>query len=253
RGRRWRTRNGSRESRRRKSIAMTRRILLSALLSAALIYAQRGGGGGRGSRNSGSDVPMGRFSQSRLDRVAAALGLKKDEKKDIKTTFDEAQKEAMPLHDQLSKARLTVGEAVAGGKSQDDIAKAGAAVGQLEAQMAEIEIKAFLKVLDGLENDQKQRGVQMLFPMMRGLFAGKNWNEAQWSHQREGANRSTGRAPDFQRGGDEDELGHARRGQSLQVQALHDVNPAFDEQVAVYRHGRVGRLLEGHGVRAGGE
>jgi hypothetical protein len=158
---------------------MIRRILLRALLSATLIYAQRGGGGGRGSRNSGSDVPMGSFSQSRLDRVAAALSLNKDQKKDLKTAFDDAQKEAMPLHDQLSKARLAVGEAVAGGKSQDDIAKAGAAVGQLEAQMAEIEIKAFLKVLDSLENDQKQRAVQMLFPMMRGLFAGKNWNEAQ--------------------------------------------------------------------------
>jgi hypothetical protein len=158
---------------------MIRRLLLTALLSATLIYAQRGGGGGRGGGNRGPDVPMGSFSASRLDRIATALSLDKDRKKDLKTTFDEAQKEAMPLHDQLSKARLAVGEAVAGGKSQDDIAKAGAAVGQLEAQMAEIEIKAFLKVLDGLENDQKQRAVQMLFPMMRGLFAGKNWNEAQ--------------------------------------------------------------------------
>jgi len=143
-----------------------------------LIYAQRGGGGGR-NRNNGPDIPMGSFSQGRLERISAALNLNKDQKKDLKTTFDDAQKEAQPLHDQLSKARLAVGEAVAGGKSQDDVAKAGAAVGQLEAQMAEVEIKAFLKVLDGLENDQKQRAAQMLFPMMRGMFAGKNWNEAQ--------------------------------------------------------------------------
>jgi hypothetical protein len=124
-------------------------------------------------------MPTGSFTASRLDRISTMLTLNKDQKKDLKTTFDEAQKEAMPLHDQLSKARLAVGEAVAGGKSGDDVAKAGATVGELEAQMVGIEIRAFMKAMDGLENDQKQRAGQMLFPMMRGLFAGKNWNEGQ--------------------------------------------------------------------------
>jgi hypothetical protein len=155
---------------------MTKRLLIMGLLTAALVVAQgkKGGGGSKG-----PDIPMGSFTASRLDRIATMLTLNKDQKKDLKTTFDEAQKAALPLHDQMSKARLAVGEAITGGKSPDDIAKLGAAAGELDAQMAEIEIKAFMKVMGGLEKDQQQRAGQMLFPMMRGLFAGKNWNEGQ--------------------------------------------------------------------------
>jgi hypothetical protein len=154
---------------------MIKRLLVMGLLSAALIFAQRKGGGG-GSK--GPDVPMGGFTASRLDRIATMMNLNKDQKKDLKTTFDDAQKEATPLHDQLAKARLAVGEAVTSGKSQDEIAKAGAAVAQLDAQMVEIEMKAFTKFALGLEPEQKQRA-GMLFGMMRGMFAGKNWNESQ--------------------------------------------------------------------------
>jgi hypothetical protein len=155
---------------------MFKRLLFTGLLAATLIYAQRGGGKGGGSK--GPDMPTGSFTASRLDRISTMLTLNKDQKKDLKTTFDEAQKEATPLHDQLAKARLAVGEAITGGKTPDEIAKAGAAVAQLDAQMVEIEIKAFTKVAFGLEDDQKQRAGQ-LFSMMRGLFAGKNWNEGQ--------------------------------------------------------------------------
>jgi hypothetical protein len=154
---------------------MFKRILFMGLLTAALIFAQgkKGGGGSKG-----PDIPMGGFTATRLDRISTMLNLNKDQKKDLKTTFDDAQKEALPLHDPLSKARLAVGEAVAGGKSQDEIAKAGAAVAQLDAQMVEIELKAFSKFALTLDNDQKQRA-GMLFGMMRGMFAGKNWNEGQ--------------------------------------------------------------------------
>jgi hypothetical protein len=121
---------------------------------------------------------MGGFTAGRLDRISTMLNLSKDQKKDLKTTFDDAQKEAAPLNDQLSKARLVVGEAVAGGKSPDDIAKAGGAVAQLDSSIVEIEMKAFTKFAVTLDNEQKPRA-GMLFGMMRGMFAGKNWNEGQ--------------------------------------------------------------------------
>jgi hypothetical protein len=154
---------------------MVQRLFFIGLLSATLIFAQgkKGGGGSKG-----PDIPSGGFTQSRLERISGMLSLNKDQKKDLKTTFDDAQKEAAPLNDQLAKARLAVGEAVASGKSPDDIAKAGQAVAQLDAQMVEIEMKAFTKVAFGLQDDQKQRAAG-LFGMMRGMFAGKNWNEGQ--------------------------------------------------------------------------
>jgi hypothetical protein len=155
---------------------MFKRLVLTGLLAATFLFAQRSKGGG-GSK--GPDMPMGSMVVSRLDRITTMLTLNKDQKKDLKATFDDAQKEALPLHDQLAKARLAVGEAVTSGKSADDIAKAGTVTGLLEAQMVEIELKAFMKVMNGLEDDQKQRAGQMLFPMMRGMFAGKNWNESQ--------------------------------------------------------------------------
>ena len=122
---------------------------------------------------------MGNFGGAGLlDRIATMLNLNKDQKKDLKTTFDDAQKEAASLHDQMSKARLVIAEAVASGQSQDDIAKACAAEAQLEAKMTEIELKTFAKFAIGLEPEQKQKA-GALFGMMRGMFAGKNWNESQ--------------------------------------------------------------------------
>jgi Spy/CpxP family protein refolding chaperone len=156
---------------------MLKRILFLSLLATSLIFAQgkKGGGGGRG----GPDIPMGSFTTSRIDRLATQLNLNKDQKKDLKTVFDDAQKEAIPLHDQLAKARLAVGEAVTAGKSPDDVAKVCASVAELDAQMTEIELKALTKAVAILPDESKQRGAQMLFGMTRGLFAGKNWNEGQ--------------------------------------------------------------------------
>ena len=50
---------------------------------------------------------------------------------------------------------------------------------ELETQMASIELHAFAKVVASLEVDQKQRGVPMIFAMVRGAFNGKNWNSDQ--------------------------------------------------------------------------
>jgi Spy/CpxP family protein refolding chaperone len=161
---------------------MVKRILfvglLAGIMATTLTFAQRGGGGGKGG-GKGPDIPMGSFSASRLDRLATQLNLNKDQKKDLKQVFDDAQKDATPLHDQLAKARMAVGEAVTSGKSPDDVAKVCAAVADLDAQMTQIELNALLKAVAILPDEQKQKGAQMLFQTTRGLFAGKNWNESQ--------------------------------------------------------------------------
>jgi Spy/CpxP family protein refolding chaperone len=162
---------------------MVKRILFvglcAGIMASTLTYAQRGGGGGGKGGGKGPDIPMGSFTQSRLDRLATQLNLNKDQKKDLKQVFDDAQKEATPLHDQLAKARMAVGEAVTSGKSPDDVAKVCASVADLDAQMTQVELNALVKAVAILPDEQKQRGAQMLFATTRGLFAGKNWNEAQ--------------------------------------------------------------------------
>ena len=128
----------------------------------------------------GSNMPGGGFSAgTRLDRMSDALKLTKDQKKDVKAAMDDAQKEATPIHEQMTKSHLAIAEAIAAGKSQEEIDKAVHSEADLETQMASIELHAFAKVVAVLEVDQKQRGVPMIFAMVHGAFNGKNWNSDQ--------------------------------------------------------------------------
>ncbi len=158
---------------------MLTRILLAGLLASTLVFAQRGGGGG-GSRGGGGGVPsMGFGGGTRLDRMSEALKLSKDQKKDVKAAMDDAQKEATPIHDQITKRRLAIAEAIAAGKSQEEIDKAVHSEAELDTQMTSLELHTFAKVVAVLEVDQKPRGVPIVFAMVRGAFLGKNWNSDQ--------------------------------------------------------------------------
>jgi hypothetical protein len=154
---------------------MLHRILLAGFLASALLFAQGGKGGGKG--GGGANVPSMPFGGgTRLDRISDALKFTKDQKKDVKAAMDDAQKEAIPVHDQMTRSHLAIAEAIAAGKSQDEIDKAVRGQAELESQMTSIELHAFAKVVSFLEADQKQRGIPSLFAMVRGAFLGKNWN-----------------------------------------------------------------------------
>ena len=155
---------------------MLSRILLAGLLASTLVFAQRGGGGG-GSRGGGGGIPsMGFGGGTRLDRLTEALKLSKDQKKDVKAAMDEAQKEATPIQDQMNKSRLAIAEAIVAGKSKEEVDKAVLGEAELETQMTSLELHAFAKVVSSLEVDQKQRGIPIVFAMVKGAFLGKNWN-----------------------------------------------------------------------------
>jgi hypothetical protein len=149
------------------------KLLLAGILAATLASAQRGGGGRGGS--SGPMAPMG----SQPDKLAILtdnLKLNKDQKKLVKTVLDESQKDATPLRDQAIKSRQAIGEAISAGKSQDEIDQLVKSHAAIESQMAGIEMKAFVKIYQGLDKDQQPKA-QVLFQMMSGIFKGKNWND----------------------------------------------------------------------------
>src|SRR5438045_600594 len=103
---------------------MLRRILSMRLSASTPVFAQRGGGGG-GSRGGGSNMPSIGFGPGTpFDRVSEVLKLSKDQKKDFKSAMDDAQKEATPVHEQILKSRAAIADAVAAGKTQDDLAPA---------------------------------------------------------------------------------------------------------------------------------
>jgi Spy/CpxP family protein refolding chaperone len=155
--------------------AMMARVMLAGVLAATVVCAQgkRSPGGG----NSMGNIPISAGPQSRMDMMESILKLNKDQKKQVKTIMDDAQKEAAPVRDQIAKSEQDLGEAVAAGKRQEEIDKASGGLGGLEAQMAGVEMKAFAKIYQTLDKDQQQNAGRVFF-MMQGIFSGKNWNEA---------------------------------------------------------------------------
>ena len=152
------------------------RLLLAGILAATLASAQRGGGGGGGRGASGAPIMMGGGQADKLSVLTDALKLSKDQKKLVKTILDEGQKDATPLREEAIKSRLAIGEAISAHKSQDEIDQLVKSHAAIESQMADIEMKAFVKIYQGLDKDQQPRA-QVLFQMMSGIFKNKNWNE----------------------------------------------------------------------------
>lgn len=148
------------------------RISLTLILISVPAFAQRGGGGGGGM----SGMPMN--LTNRLETITQILQLNKDQKKFVKTTFDQAQKEAALVRDQLLKSHEEIGAAVQSGRSPEELAGLISSHTALEAQMTQIEMKAFASVFRRLEQIQ-QGNARSLFLMMRGMFSEKNWNALQ--------------------------------------------------------------------------
>ncbi len=163
---------------------MIRRLLLTGILFTAVAFAQRGGGGGdmgggeMGGGRGGMSLPnIGPPRMSRLDTMSGILKLTKDQKKEVKSIMEEGQKEAAPLRDELTKGREQIAEAVASGKSQDEVNQAVKAYAEVEGRMARIELDAFAKVYKLLDSEQKSKSAPV-FQMMAGIFNNKNWNES---------------------------------------------------------------------------
>jgi Spy/CpxP family protein refolding chaperone len=154
------------------------KLLLAGVLAASLASAQggRGGGGGGGRGASGGPImPMG-GQADKLTILTDALKLNKDQKKIVKTVLDEGQKDATPLRDEGIKSRQAIGEAVSAGKSQGEIDQLVKSHAAIESQMAQLEMKALVKIYQGLDKEQQLKA-PVLFQFMNGIFKNKNWNE----------------------------------------------------------------------------
>ncbi|HEX3875675.1 MAG TPA: periplasmic heavy metal sensor [Bryobacteraceae bacterium] len=153
---------------------MLRNVLVIACAFAALVSAQ-GKGGKKGGGGDQQNIPMPTGPGNRFEQFSEILKLDKDEKKQLKTIMDDAQKEAIPVRDQMEKQRETVAQSVAAGK-QDEVDTAVKAYAASESQMAEIEMSAFANFFKTLDKDQQAQSPRV-FAMFMGIFKGKNWNE----------------------------------------------------------------------------
>jgi len=164
---------------------MLTRLILTGMIAAALASAQRGGnipggmGGddmGLGGRGGGVDSSRMAVSRpSRFEQISQMLKLNKEQRKQFRSIMDEAQKEATPVHEQMLKSRLAIGEALQAGKGQDELNPLVASEAALEARLGHIELSAFARIYQTLDKDQ-QAQTRQFFQMMKGIFNGKNWN-----------------------------------------------------------------------------
>ena len=164
---------------------MVTRLVLIGLLSMGLVSvasAQRGGGpqgqSGIGGDDSGGGFggPGGRpYQEDRLERFTDMLKLNKEQKSGAKEIFDAAQKEAAPIRDQILKSRGDIATAYLKKQGQPEIDQMLASYGALQAQMTNIELRAFAKLYDSLNPDQQKR-VGPAFLLMSGMFNGRSWN-----------------------------------------------------------------------------
>jgi Spy/CpxP family protein refolding chaperone len=158
---------------------MLKKLLFAGLLTVAMAFAQgRGGGGGGGDMGGGSGGDMGSMRPAMptpMERMSTALNLNKDQKKQVKSIMDDAQKEAMPLKDQMLKQREAIAQAVAAGKTGDDL---NAVIGEYAAsqtKMTQLELGSFVKIYQTLDKDQQSKAPNVL-GMMNGIFKNKNWD-----------------------------------------------------------------------------
>jgi hypothetical protein len=155
---------------------MLRKLLVVGLVLASIGLAQGKKGGGGTPPGGGM---MGAAPSSKFDTISNALNLNKEQKKAVKTMLDDAAKEATPVRDQLSKARIAIADAIQAKKTDDEISQGINAYAALATQMSTLEINIFAKIYAGLDETQKanKNGVTTVFAMMKNLFATKNWNE----------------------------------------------------------------------------
>jgi hypothetical protein len=156
---------------------MIRKFVWVGVLAAVTVAtgsAQRGGGNRNGGGNM-ENMPMAPSRPNRLEILTQYLKLDKDQRRDVKNVMDEGQKEAAPLRDRMAKSRAELAAAVEGSKTAE-IDSAVKSYAELQTKMAAVEMKAFAQVYKLLDSDQQQK-TGGVFPMMAGVFKGKNWTE----------------------------------------------------------------------------
>ena len=148
----------------------------------SLALGQRGGGRG-GPQGPGEDdggyaaLSARAYQQTRLDRFTELLRLNKEQKNGAKEIFDAAQKEAAPVREQIFKSRANLATAYLAKQPQPEIDQLTASYASSVAQMTGIELRAFSKLCESLSADQ-QKKVGSVFPLMSGMFSGRDWNRA---------------------------------------------------------------------------
>jgi Spy/CpxP family protein refolding chaperone len=151
------------------------RLLLTAVLATTLVSAQggkKGGGGGGGTGGGGMGMPQ---RPSKVEQFVDKLKLTKEQKDATQPILLAALEQSAPLRDQISKGRVAIAGAMIEGKSGDEVKKLMDDFTSLNAQLTDIDAKAFGKIYALLKPNQAPKAAQafellvaILDPMVGG-------------------------------------------------------------------------------------
>jgi Spy/CpxP family protein refolding chaperone len=154
------------------------RLAVIGVLAAGFGFAQadESPGAGMGSSDTGVPKYMEGGTRSRLEQMAKACNLTGDQKKEFKALLDGFSKEGEQLRKEIPEGRTQIAEAIEAGKTPGEIKQLTDANGARLAQMTQLEIKAFAKLYNVLQPNQRKVGAQRVFNTLAGLFMKKNWD-----------------------------------------------------------------------------
>ena len=151
---------------------MVFRLYLTVMLVAASAFGQgggRGGGMGGGEGMSGAPAYVRQPARIRSPRSCSSTRSRRSSSRPPSTR---PRRKRFRCASKSAKATRRWAPAVQAGKSQEELNGLIASHTVLEAQMAQVEMKAFAKVYLQLEKAQRDTS-QFLFQMMKGMFREK--------------------------------------------------------------------------------
>ncbi|MBI3210356.1 MAG: periplasmic heavy metal sensor [Candidatus Solibacter usitatus] len=138
------------------------RILLLLLISISLAAQDSTRGQRRGGPPSGDPNRRKAFL---ADVMASQLSLSKEQRKQLESILDKASASAMPLQEEIMKARSAMREAVKSLKPQSTLDVIQTQIGGLHSKVAAVEAKTYAEILQMLTPEQRPQS-DMAFSMI---------------------------------------------------------------------------------------
>jgi hypothetical protein len=161
------------------------KLVLTGTAFAVLALAQRGGGGGdMGGDSSGGGGAAGGMSgatgggggmgaraqkPTKAEQMADRLKLNKDQKSEYQTILESAVKDADPVVQQLTQARIVLANALLMEKSPAEREQAVKAFADAQFVMTGVEVRTFQKIVGLLKPNQAAKAPEA-FDLMADIF-----------------------------------------------------------------------------------
>jgi hypothetical protein len=155
------------------------KAIYTGLAVSTLALAQTGGGGGGGAiggagKETGGVPPGGGggmrvAAKSKGELMVDRLKLNKEQTSEVETILNSTMKDAVPLVQDISKARAAYATALINGTSEADLAPIAKAVADAQFQMTGVEVRAFQKIVALLKPNQLAKAPEA-FDVMGGIF-----------------------------------------------------------------------------------